>query len=57
MFKEAKTAMEQLNGSELNEQCITVDWAFSKGPSDTRAPARRKGRRSRSRSIDNRARR
>ncbi|VDP94242.1 unnamed protein product [Echinostoma caproni] len=55
MFKEAQTAMEQLNGSELHGQKIRVDWAFTKGPSANKPPTRHRTRahsRSRSRSGD-----
>ena len=53
MFKEAHTAMEQLNGSELNGQKLRVDWAFMKGPNSSRQTTRPRIRdRSRSRSPD-----
>ncbi|KAF8563422.1 hypothetical protein P879_04794 [Paragonimus westermani] len=55
LFKEAQTAMEQLNGSELHGQKIRVDWAFTKAPSGQRQSARHRNRErshSRSRSPD-----
>ncbi|CAH8486552.1 unnamed protein product [Dicrocoelium dendriticum] len=53
LFKEALTAMEQLNGSELHGQKVLVDWAFTKGPTVSRQSTRHRNRdRSRSRSVD-----
>ncbi|CAL8069454.1 unnamed protein product [Calicophoron daubneyi] len=53
MFKEAQTAMEQLNGSEIHGQKIRVDWGFTKGPSRQSVRRRTRDRsRSRSRSGD-----
>ncbi|CAH8555938.1 unnamed protein product [Schistosoma rodhaini] len=52
-FKEAFTAMEHLNGSELNGQRILVDWAFTKGPNPIKMSTKHRTReRSRSRSVD-----
>ncbi|KAK4471245.1 hypothetical protein MN116_004691 [Schistosoma mekongi] len=52
-FKEAHTAMEHLNGSELNGQRIHVDWAFTKGPNPVKLSTKHRTReRSRSRSVD-----
>ncbi|XP_071964555.1 RNA-binding protein 8A-B-like [Antedon mediterranea] len=31
-FKEARAAMDELNGSQILEQEVNVDWAFVKGP-------------------------
>jgi len=36
-FKEAKSAMEALNGASLLERQINVSWAFKKVPSSSRA--------------------
>ncbi|KAA0190748.1 RNA-binding protein 8A [Fasciolopsis buskii] len=57
LFKEAQTAMEQLNGSDLHGQKIRVDWAFTKGPSSGKQSVRHRVRersRSRSRSDERR---
>ncbi|KER32825.1 hypothetical protein T265_01122 [Opisthorchis viverrini] len=53
LFKEAQTALEQLNGSLLHGQTIRVDWAFTRGASSPRQHTRHRNRdRSRSRSPD-----
>ncbi|XP_043702439.1 RNA-binding protein Y14-like [Telopea speciosissima] len=49
-FEEAQAAISEMNGAELLTQTITVDWAFSNGPSKRRSMRRRSPRGHRSRS-------
>ncbi|KAI3965838.1 hypothetical protein MKX01_010795 [Papaver californicum] len=49
-FEEAQSAISTMNGVELLTQSISVDWAFSNGPSKRRNMRRRSPRAHRSRS-------
>lgn len=40
-FEEAQAAIKELDGAELYEQTISVDWAFSSGPAKRRNTRKR----------------
>ncbi|KNA13796.1 hypothetical protein SOVF_113520 [Spinacia oleracea] len=49
-FEEAQAAIKEMNGAQMLEQPINVDWAFSNGPYKRRGNRRRSPRGHRSRS-------
>ncbi|AQK42019.1 RNA-binding protein 8A [Zea mays] len=48
-FEEAQAAIKELDGAELYEQKMSVDWAFSSGPAKRRFTRKRSPPRARSR--------
>ncbi|EES17679.1 hypothetical protein BDA96_09G039300 [Sorghum bicolor] len=48
-FEEAQAAIKELDGAELHEQIMSVDWAFSSGPAKRRNTRKRSPPRARSR--------